>query len=141
MNRIFGTALMLACGLLFAGSAEAALKVCNQTPKEVSVAVGFLDGAKGWTAQGWFNIASGACASPVAKRLGGSFVYLLVDGGLLAPPKSQSGGWFCTADGGFSTRNNDYAAGNELLCEAAGLNIEQFRAVAIKGGNATFNLQ
>ncbi len=117
------------------------MSLCNKSPKVASVAVGYLDGAKGWTAEGWWSIASGDCQTLVKSPLGGSYVYLLVNGDRLPPRASQSGGWFCTDDNGFSTRNSDYSnAQHELMCEDAGLNIEQFREIKIRSSDVTFNL-
>jgi hypothetical protein len=66
---------------------------------------------------------------------------VLVDGGRLPAGKNQSGGWFCTDDQGFTTRNADYSNDqHELLCEAAGLKTEQFRQIRIKGGAVVYNL-
>lgn len=140
-SRIVALMLATAAGLLAAGSAEASLRLCNKLSTPVSVAVGYLDGGKGWTAEGWWTVAPSACETMVESRLSGSYVYLLVDGGLLPPPSSQKGGWFCTDNDGFVTRNADYAdKKRQLLCESAGLNIEQFREVPLKGSNLTFNL-
>jgi uncharacterized membrane protein len=142
MKRILRGAVVLAFGLLACGSAEAAFKLCNHKATSVSVAVGFLDGARGWTAQGWWTVNRGDCATLVDGRLTSSYVYLLVDGGGLPPARNQSGGWFCTADQGFRIRNDDYAdKQHQLLCEVAGLHLEQFREIAVRGSNATMNLK
>ena len=94
------------------------------------------DGAKGWTAEGWWSIASGDCQTLVKSPLAGSYVYLLVDGGRLPPRARQSGGWFCTDDNGFGTRNADYSNDkHELACEDAGLKTEQFREIKIRGSD------
>ena len=141
-SRLVAFALAIAgfC-LLSAGKADAALRMCNKLTAPVSVAVGYLDGKKGWTAQGWWTVAPGECPTLVESRLSGSYAYLLVDGGLLPPVARQQGGWFCTDDEGFLTRNSDYAdKDRQLLCEAAGLNVEQFREVPLKGSSITFNL-
>jgi uncharacterized membrane protein len=128
--------------MLVGGTAEAAFKLCNQSAGDVSVAVGFLDGANGWTAQGWWTIAAGGCETPVKGKLAGEAMYLLVDGGGARPAAGQSGGWFCTDDDGFSTRNADYADDqHQLMCQAAGLKLEQFREIPIRGADATFTLR
>ncbi len=118
------------------------MQLCNKTKSGASVAVGYFDRDKGWTAQGWWSIAPGDCQSLLPGNLSGSYVYLLVDGGRLPPSKSQSGGWFCTDDSGFVTYNADYSDKQHgLSCEAAGLKTEQFRELAVHSGDVTFNLK
>lgn len=106
---------VLAAIALFAGAclpsipAEAAMTLCNTSPKGASVAVGYRDADKGWVAQGWWNVAGGDCQTLVTAPLSGEYAYLLVDGGRLAPGDKQDGGWFCTDTTGFVTRNADYS--------------------------------
>ncbi len=142
MKRLLAAIALLAGAVLLAAPAEAGMRLCNRSWTTASVAVGYLDGAKGWTAEGWWSIARGACQTLVKSRLTGSSVYLLVDGGRLPPSRGQSGGWFCTDDSGFSTRNSDYSnAQHELMCEAAGLKTEQFHEISIRGSTITYNLR
>ncbi len=142
MKRPFAAAALLAGTVVLAGPADAAMTLCNKLSGGVSVAVGYLDGAKGWTAEGWFTIARGDCRTVLDSPLTGSSVYLLLDGGRLPPSRNQSGGWFCTDDSGFMTRNSDYSNdAHELMCEAAGLKTEQFREIRIRGSDVTFNLK
>lgn len=141
MKRVIAATCLLAGLVLLSVPAEAGMTLCNKTKTGASVALGFLDGAKGWTAQGWWSIAGGACQTLVEGRLAGSYVYLLVDGNRLPPGKKQSGGWFCTDDSGFITRNDDYANDqHDLLCEAAGLKMEQFRQIKVSRNDITYNL-
>jgi uncharacterized membrane protein len=132
----------LFAGLVAATAADAAFQICNRTGQAASVAVGYLDEAKGWTAQGWSNIADGACSTVVPAPLGGAYAYVLIDRAIMKPAPGQKGGWFCTSDRGFVTRNDDYAdADRGLQCEAAGLRLEQFRQIPVSGKNATLNLR
>ncbi len=118
------------------------MKLCNKTKTGASVAVGYFDRVKGWTAQGWWSISPDDCQSVLSGNLAGSYVYLLVDGGRLPPAKKQSGGWFCTASDGFMTRNADYSdKQHELACEAAGLKTEHFREIRVRSDDMTFYLQ
>ena len=142
MRRTLLFLAALGTGLGLASAARAEFQLCNKTGSGASVAVGYLDAAKGWTAQGWANIASGQCSNVIAGPLGGSYVYVLIYGQALPPAPGQKGGWFCTHNRGFVTRNNDYAdATGGLLCEAAGLRLEQFRQIPIKGASASLNLK
>jgi uncharacterized membrane protein len=141
MKRLLAVAALSAGAVLLAAPAEAGFQLCNKTKDGASVAIGYLDGAKGWTAQGWWSIAPGDCQTLAEGRLAGSTLYLLVDGGRLPPSKNQSGGWFCTDNSGFVTRNADYSNDtHELICEQAGLKTEQFRAIKLGGDNVTYNL-
>ena len=135
-------AIALFAGLFsLAAPAQAGMTLCNKTATGASVAIGYFDEAKGWTAQGWWSVAGGDCQTLVEGKLVGSTIYLLIDGGRLPPSNMQSGGWFCTDDTGFMTRNADYSNDqHELLCEAAGLKTEQFRQITVNGGDAIFNL-
>jgi uncharacterized membrane protein len=141
MKRVTAATALFAGLFLLVAPAEAGLTLCNKTRTGASVAIGYLDGAKGWTAQGWWSVAGGDCQALAEGKLAGSTIYLLVDGGRLPPGKKQSGGWFCTDDTGFITRNADYSNGqHELLCEAAGLKTEQFHEIKIGGNTFTLDL-
>ncbi len=141
-KHIVAAAALTAGAILSVVPAQAGMTLCNKTATDASVAIGYLDGAKGWTAQGWWTVAPGDCQTLVEGKLAGSYIYLLIDGGRLPPGKSQSGGWFCTDDGGFITRNTDYSNDqHDLMCEDAGLKTEQFRQVRITGNDVTFNLK
>ena len=96
MERLLAAAACFSGALLLAAPAEAGMTLCNRTADSVSVAVGYRDSARGWTAEGWWSVAVGDCQKLVSRRLTGSDAYLLVDGGKLPPRRSQSGGWFCT---------------------------------------------
>ena len=129
-------------GLALAGHAQAAFQLCNKTGQPASVAVGYLDAAKGWTAQGWSNIPDGQCSTVVSGPIGGAYAYVLIDRAIMKPAPGQKGGWFCTSERGFVTRNNDYAdADRGLQCAAAGLRLEQFRQIPVSGQNATLNMR
>ena len=141
MNSLLAATTLIAGAVLLSLPAQAAMQFCNKTRHGASIAIGYIDGDNGWTAQGWWSVAGGDCQTLVPGKLAGSAIYLLVDGGRLPPGRKQSGGWFCTDQGGFTTRNSDYSNDqHELMCEAAGLKTEQFREITISGGDFTFNL-
>jgi uncharacterized membrane protein len=142
MTPIVAATALLAGSVLLSVPALAEMAVCNKTKTSASVAVGYLDGAKGWMAQGWWQVAGGDCQTLIQGPLAGNYIYLLVDGGRLPPGKKQPGGWFCTDNDGFATRNDDYSNDqHELLCEAAGLKTEQFSEIKIGGKkDVTYNL-
>ena len=142
MTRILAAIALIAGAVLTIAPADAGFTLCNRSTAGANVALGYADGDKGWTAEGWWSIASGDCQKLIKSPLGGSYAYLLVDGGRLPPRASQSGGWFCTDGNGFSTRNADYSDDqHELACEDAGLKTEQFREIKISGSEVTYNLR
>lgn len=142
MKRMLAAVTLFCGAVLLALPAEAAVQLCNKTGTGASVAVGYLDGDNGWTAQGWWSVAPAGCRTLLDGAVAGSTVYLLVDGGRLPPGQKQSGGWFCTDQQGFITRNADYSNDqHELMCEAAGLKTEQFREIEVSGGDVTYDLK
>ncbi len=141
MKRASAAFTLIAGACLLSAPADAGMTLCNKTIKGANVAVGFRDPDKGWMAEGWWNVAGGDCRTLIAAPLSGAAVYLLVDGHRLPPTAGQSGGWFCTANDGFTTRNADYSNDQrELVCDAAGLKTEQFREIPISGSDLTYNL-
>jgi uncharacterized membrane protein len=96
--------LMVVCP----AAARADLKLCNQTPGRVGVAVGYLDPAqkdgKGWITEGWWNVASKTCETLVKGTLQGRFYYVH------AVDYDRGGEWagssfMCTADKKFTIKS------------------------------------
>ena len=84
------------------GDAAADLKLCNTTAGRVGVALGYQDD-KGWTTEGWWNIASQSCETLLKGGVPSRFLYVYaVDydrGGEWAGPNLM-----CTADKTFLIR-------------------------------------
>ena len=100
--------LVAVASLGFATPAVADLKLCNQTPSRVGIAIGYLDpvqkDGKAWITEGWWNIASKTCETLLKGTLQGRFYYVhAIDydrGGEWA-----GGSFMCTADKKFTLKN------------------------------------
>ncbi|MBV8976667.1 MAG: DUF1036 domain-containing protein [Alphaproteobacteria bacterium] len=87
---------LILLALLTATGAEAGLSVCNKSQRTAKVALGRFDG-RDWRSEGWWSIASGACAALVPGKLDARYYYLYGSDGDTA--FWDGGTWFCTADG------------------------------------------
>jgi uncharacterized membrane protein len=96
--------VVLACG---AEGARADMRLCNQTPSRVGVAIGYLDpavqGAKSWITEGWWNLASQTCETLLKGKLAGRFYYIY------AVDYDRGGEWtgnafLCTSDKKFTIK-------------------------------------
>lgn len=91
-----------AANLLSLSPALADLKLCNATSSRIGVAIGYQDG-KGWTTEGWWNIASQTCETLLKGTLSSRFYYVH------AVDYDRGGEWagnsqMCTADKSFTIR-------------------------------------
>jgi uncharacterized membrane protein len=82
--------------------AVADLKLCNTTTSRIGVAIGYQD-AKGWTTEGWWNIASQTCETIYKGTLSSKFYYIH------AVDYDRGGEWagqsyMCTTDKMFTIR-------------------------------------
>ena len=112
-RRRMGASAIAAAGLcgfmaVWPASARADLKLCNQTPSRVGVAVGYLDptqkDGKGWITEGWWNVASKTCETLLKGTLQGRFYYVH------AIDYDRGGEWagssiLCTADKKFTIKS------------------------------------
>ena len=93
--------VMLAGSLLaFTSPALADLRVCNQTPDPISVALGYR-ADKGWQSEGWWVAAPSQCATVYQGNLHSRFFYLF------AADDIGGGAWdgnvyLCTRDDSFT---------------------------------------
>ena len=93
--------VMLAGSLLaFTSPALADLRVCNQTPDPISVALGYR-AEKGWQSEGWWVAAPSQCATVYQGNLHSRFFYLF------AADDIGGGAWdgsvyMCTRDDSFT---------------------------------------
>ncbi|MEX0853263.1 MAG: DUF1036 domain-containing protein [Bauldia sp.] len=79
-----------------ADAAGGGLRLCNKTPSRVGVAIGYKNG-RGWTTEGWWNVAAGTCETLVPGPLVSRFYYVY------AVDYDQGGVWgdkhaMCTRD-------------------------------------------
>ena len=86
-----------------AHEARADLKMCNASSSRVGVAIGYQD-PKGWSTEGWWNIASQSCETLLKGAVPSRFIYVYaVDydrGGEWA-----GGNFMCTQDKSFAIRD------------------------------------
>lgn len=75
--RHFAVALVIAFIAIAAGIAPALadLKLCNSTPSRIGIAIGYKD-TKGWTTEGWWNVASHTCETLLKGNLIARYYYL-----------------------------------------------------------------
>lgn len=70
-------AAVLAAGALslHAAPAHADLKLCNSTASRIGIAIGYKD-TKGWTTEGWWNVASHSCETLLKGNLIARYYYV-----------------------------------------------------------------
>ncbi|MGB8363110.1 MAG: DUF1036 domain-containing protein [Rhizomicrobium sp.] len=88
------TALAVLVLLLTALPVHAALMVCNRTPHETRVALGYFDGAA-WSSEGWWTVAPKACEKLLAGPLDSRYYYLYATDGGTGSWDGKNG--FCVA--------------------------------------------
>jgi uncharacterized membrane protein len=86
-----------------AHEARADLKMCNASSSRVGVAIGYQD-PKGWTTEGWWNIASQSCETLLKGAVPSRFIYVY------AVDYDRGGEWagtnfMCTQDKSFAIRD------------------------------------
>ena len=103
-STIFWYYAVLTAGVAspISGPAFADLKICNTTSSRIGVAVGYPD-PKGWTTEGWWNIASQTCETLLKGTLANRFYYVH------AVDYDRGGEWagtnvMCTAEKTFTIR-------------------------------------
>ncbi|WP_196260568.1 DUF1036 domain-containing protein [Pelagibacterium limicola] len=89
-----------ALAVVLPSEARADLKICNQTPNTVSIALGYRASA-GWQSEGWWVAGSGACATVYQGALSSRYYYLY------AVDDIGGGAWdgtvyMCTQDASFT---------------------------------------
>lgn len=111
MSRAFRR-LLLACLLAaLSSSAYAGLFACNNTAKEISVAVGWKEN-DAWMAKGWTNIPSRDCKALLLGRLTGRYYYYYaVSSDGRNEWTSQRGAKFCTSRKAFRLVDSDACEG------------------------------
>ena len=100
-NMALAAGVMLMAGLMPA-SAQAALKLCNNTESRIGAAVGYKDD-KGWVTEGWWTVAPSKCVTLVNSDLIARFYYVF------AVDYDKGGSWggkayMCTREKVFTIR-------------------------------------
>lgn len=98
-----GVIWILSVGL-WPGAGLAGLEICNDTDARQSVAVGHMaDGA--WTSEGWWNIAPGACVTPLRGDLTNRYYYIRAE--TSGRPLVEGDAVFCTERAAFTIAGQD----------------------------------
>jgi uncharacterized membrane protein len=78
---IFAAVLVAVAGLTSA-PASAEFKVCNQSGEHISVAVAYYDtSSDSFVSEGWWNMDSGDCRTPVGGTLANKYYYVYAESG------------------------------------------------------------
>ncbi len=72
--RLFPVFLLVLWAATTASVAQAALRFCNETAGQVSVAIGYFDG-EDWTSEGWWTMAAGECKTALSGDLETRFYF------------------------------------------------------------------
>lgn len=102
-----------------AGSANAALRICNETTFVQSVTVGY-EGPEGWTSKGWWNIDPSDCSVVVGGELQQRYYYYRAE---------VNGGDFPGEGYMFCTTPQEFEIVGDTNCEARGYDNESFREI------------
>ena len=97
---------------LQATPAQADLKLCNSTASRIGIAIGYKD-AKGWTTEGWWNVASHSCETLLKGNLIARYYYVH------AVDYDRGGEWrgeatLCTDDKAFTIEGVSDCAGRGI---------------------------
>jgi uncharacterized membrane protein len=104
---------------IWAGAAQAELKICNETQDVQGVSIGYK-GEADWTSEGWWNIQPGDCATPVSGDLKQRYYYYRAE---------VDGGPFEGEDYTFCTSPDVFTIVGDTDCEARGYEKENFSEI------------
>lgn len=98
-------AAALALWTMFAGTAAADFRLCNNTSGRVGVAIGYKDN-DGWVTEGWWNLPSRSCETLMRGNLVARYYYIY------AIDYDRGGEWsgqafMCTRDKEFTIRGTE----------------------------------
>ncbi|MGL5115539.1 MAG: DUF1036 domain-containing protein [Beijerinckiaceae bacterium] len=126
------SAVVFVAFLGFAGEASADLRVCNQTPSRVGLAVGYRD-AQGWVTEGWFNLKANACETIIKGDLTHRFYYVH------ALDYDRGGEW---SGGAFMcTREREFTVRGAENCLARGYDRTGFFEIDTGGEQKNWTIQ
>jgi uncharacterized membrane protein len=88
--------------VVFMGTAQADLRMCNMTSSRVGISLGYRDN-QGWVTEGWWNISPRGCETLLSSGLNSRFYYVY------AVDYDRGGEWggksyMCTRDREFTIR-------------------------------------
>ncbi|MBV8163574.1 MAG: DUF1036 domain-containing protein [Candidatus Eremiobacteraeota bacterium] len=74
------TALVIGVALFTSAPAKADLQVCNESGEHISIAVAYYDaGNDSMVSEGWWNMDSGDCRTPIDGDLKDKYYYLYAE--------------------------------------------------------------
>ena len=110
-------AFALVAGCLASGTAQADLRICNNTTSRVGVALGYRDGT-GWITEGWWNLSPRGCETILRGTLAARFYYIH------AVDYDKGGEW--TGKSLMCVRNREFTIRGIEDCLARGLDRANF---------------
>jgi len=121
--------------------AEAGFRVCNQSDLRMSVALGYIDRARGWVAQGWWVIDAAQCTDLVTNDLSNRYYYLYAESTADGGKTTWSGKVpFCIQKQKFLLFQAEYGKNTLADCAKAGLELANFDVVDVgQSKNHTLN--
>lgn len=117
---------LVALGLVAPATAQAGLEFCNKTGSSASIAIGY-NTADGWTSEGWWNIAAGACKTVISRDLDKTHYYWRAESSDLS--WSHANYMFCTSDEVFTIVGDDD-------CGPRGYDREGFNEIETDGSSS-----
>jgi len=121
--------------------ADAGFRVCNQSNFRMSVALGYVDRARGWVAQGWWVINAAQCTELVTNDLNNRYYYLYAESTADGGKTTWSGKVpFCIQKQKFLLFQAEYGKNTLDDCAKAGLELANFDVVDVgQSKNHTLN--
>ena len=113
MTRLISTALVL---VALSGPAWAGLEICNDTSEQQAVAIGYKSDDQ-WVSEGWWNIPSNECRSPITTDLKNRYYYMT----------ARRDGWeFADENILFCVQSEVFTIVGDENCEARGYETGRF---------------
>ena len=75
LRRSGSAALSCVACCFFVAAAQADLRICNNTPSRVGIAIGYK-AERDWTTEGWWTVEADRCATLLQGPLSGRFYYM-----------------------------------------------------------------
>ncbi len=109
--------LLVSAFALLATPALAALEICNNASKSLSLAIGYSSEGE-WISEGWWNIPAGECKTTVSGDLKNRYYYYRAN---------ASGNSFASGDFTFCTTTEAFSIKGDENCDARGYEALGFR--------------
>jgi uncharacterized membrane protein len=122
--------------------ADARFRVCNQMDQRLSVAFGYVDRTRGWTAQGWWVIETKQCTNIYEPDLDNRYYYVFAQPTAAGTPLQGGTVPFCIQGKSFLLYQEQYGKSTPEDCAKAGLQSVPFISIDVGQGqpNHVLNL-